>query len=199
MSITVQQDATVYSFIIFSADSSTCFVWYPHPSSRVHSNCNYNIWHWSNRICYCPLRWRSRNSGPTPPRQRTVANTVLPVPYVVITVWWWMRVSSETCRAVCRKYNKTVYSRMLSDNYLHWFTMHGPMNIKFIQWLSLLYALSVLSAKLTASLLCQRLVLATWWSYGKEGPCGHAYPSSMLPYIQSPGILITNVGNDKLH
>jgi len=26
MSITVQQDATIYSFIIFSADSSTCFV-----------------------------------------------------------------------------------------------------------------------------------------------------------------------------
>ena len=57
--------------------------------------------------------WRSRNGVPTPPRQRTVANTVQPVPDVVITVWmccwWWMRVSSETCRAICRKYNKTVY------------------------------------------------------------------------------------------
>ena len=35
-----------------------------------------------------------------------VANTVGPVPDVVITVWvcscWWMRVVSETCRAVCR-------------------------------------------------------------------------------------------------
>ena len=43
---------------------------------------------------------------PTPPRQRTVANTDRPVPDVVITVWvcswWWMRVSSETCRVVCR-------------------------------------------------------------------------------------------------
>ena len=28
-----------------------------------------------------------------------------------------MRVSSETCRAVCRKYNKTVYSCILLDNY----------------------------------------------------------------------------------
>ena len=67
MSIIVQRDATTYSFIIFlqtyyiSAESSTCFGWYPHSSSGAHSNCNYNIWHWSNRICYCPLTWRSQN------------------------------------------------------------------------------------------------------------------------------------------
>ena len=58
---------------------------------------------------------------PTPPQQRTVAYSVRPVPYVVITFrvwsWWWMRVSSETCRAVLQKYNKTVYSRILLDNY----------------------------------------------------------------------------------
>ena len=63
MSMIVQQDATIYGFIIFSADSSTRFGWYPHPSSGGHSNCNYNIWHWSNRICYRPLTWRSRNYG----------------------------------------------------------------------------------------------------------------------------------------
>jgi len=40
MSIIVQQDMTIYSFIIFSADSSTCFGRYPHPSSGAHSNCN---------------------------------------------------------------------------------------------------------------------------------------------------------------
>ena len=88
MTITVQQYANTYSFIIFSADGSTCFGWYPHPSSGGHSNCNYNIWHWSKRV------------------------------------------SSETCRAVCRKYNKTVYRCILLDNYWDWFTMHGPMNIK---------------------------------------------------------------------
>ena len=46
-----------------------------------------------------------------------------PVADVVITVWtcswWWMRVSSETCRAVGRKYNRTVYSRILLDDYWH--------------------------------------------------------------------------------
>ena len=104
-------------FYYFSASSSTCFGWYPHPSSGVHVNCNYNIWHWSNLICYCPLTWWSGHSVPTPPRQRTVANTVRTVPDVVITIWvcswWWMRVSSETCRAVCRNIIKlyTVISR----------------------------------------------------------------------------------------
>jgi len=47
-------------FYYFSADTCTCFVWYPHPSSGAHSNCNYNIWHWSNRICYRLLTWRSQ-------------------------------------------------------------------------------------------------------------------------------------------
>jgi hypothetical protein len=117
LSVIVQRDATVYSFIIFSADSSACFAWYPRPSSEAHSNCNYNIRHWSNRICYRQLMWRSRNS------EWTVANTDRPVPDVIITVWmcswWWTRVSSKTCRAVCRKYNKTVYSRISLDNYWH--------------------------------------------------------------------------------
>jgi len=36
MSIIAQQVTTIYSFIIFSADSSTCFGWYPHPSSWAH-------------------------------------------------------------------------------------------------------------------------------------------------------------------
>jgi len=54
MSIIVQQGATMYSFIIFSADSSTCFGWYPHLSWGAHSKSNY-IWHQSNHICYRPL------------------------------------------------------------------------------------------------------------------------------------------------
>jgi len=65
MSVTVQQDATIYSFYYISADSSTCFWWYPHPSSGAHSNCNYNIWHWSICISYHPLTWRSWNNSST--------------------------------------------------------------------------------------------------------------------------------------
>ena len=57
----LQQDVTIYSVVIFSADSSTCFGWYTHPSSGAHLNCNCNIWHGSNRICYRLLSWRIRN------------------------------------------------------------------------------------------------------------------------------------------
>ena len=49
LSITVQQDATIYSSL-FPANCSTCFGGYLHPSSGAHVNCNYNIWHWSNYI-----------------------------------------------------------------------------------------------------------------------------------------------------
>ena len=74
VSINVQQDATIYSFIIFSSDSSTCFGWYLHPSSGALSNCNCNIWHWSNGICYRPLTWRSRNGVPTPSDEGIIRN-----------------------------------------------------------------------------------------------------------------------------
>ena len=98
MSIIVQQDATIRSFIIFSADSPTCFRWYPHPLSGAHSNCSYD-----------PCTW-------------TVANTVWPGPDAVITVW--MCSWSETCRAVCRKCNKTAYTgcfTTLGHNCRRWF------------------------------------------------------------------------------
>ena len=60
-SITVQQDATVYSYIIFSADSSTCFVWYPYPSSEAHSNCNWNVWHWLGGLLHVSGRQEIRS------------------------------------------------------------------------------------------------------------------------------------------
>ena len=56
---------SICSFIIFLQNSSTCFGWYPHPSSGAQANCNYNIWHRSNRICYHPLTWRSQNVSST--------------------------------------------------------------------------------------------------------------------------------------
>ena len=45
----------LYTVYCISANCSTCFGWYLHPSSVAHVNCKYNIWHWSNRICYLPL------------------------------------------------------------------------------------------------------------------------------------------------
>ena len=79
----------------------------------------------TGRTVFATVRWRGGfiTAVQTPPSQRTVVNTVRPVPDVVTTFWmcswWWMRKSSETCRAVCRKYNKTPYSINLLDNYWH--------------------------------------------------------------------------------
>ena len=105
VSIIVQQDAAIHS-LLFPANCSTCFGWYLHPSSGAHVNCNYSIWHWLNRITTFRCCGGVGVITPTPPWQRKVANTVQPLPDAVITVWvcswWWMTVSSETCRAVCR-------------------------------------------------------------------------------------------------
>ena len=47
----------------------------------------------TGRTVFATVLWRG-GVVPTPPRQRTVANTVRPVPDVVITVyvcfWWWV-------------------------------------------------------------------------------------------------------------
>ena len=77
----------------------------------------------TGRTVFANICWRGEVRVPTPPCQQTVANTVRPVPHVItvwMCSWWWMRVSSETRRAVCRKYNKTVYSRIFLDSYWHW-------------------------------------------------------------------------------
>ena len=60
VSIIVQRDATVCTFIIFlqttlHVSDDTLILHQEHTQ-----NCNYNIWHWSNRTCYHPLTRRSR-------------------------------------------------------------------------------------------------------------------------------------------
>ena len=109
------------------------------PSSIIRSIFRLITTSGTGRTVFATVRWRGV-VVPSPPRQRTVANTVRPVPDVVITVWicsWWcMCVSSETCRAVCRKYNRTTYSHILLDSYCHWFTMHGPLNITQLCYLT---------------------------------------------------------------
>ena len=133
VSIIVQQDATVHSFIIFlqtalHVSDDTLIHHQEHTQTVITTS-------GTGRAVFVTVRWCG-GVFPTPPRQRTVTKTVRPVPDVVITVWmcswWWMRLSSETYRVVCRKYNKTIYSRILLKNYWHWFTMHGPTNIKKI-------------------------------------------------------------------
>jgi hypothetical protein len=62
ISINVQQDATIYSLLYFCRLLYMFWVVIP-PIIRSTYNCNYSIWHWSNRLCYLPLWWRSWNSG----------------------------------------------------------------------------------------------------------------------------------------
>jgi hypothetical protein len=99
VSITVQQDASIYSLLYFCKLLYICRVVNP-PIIRSTYNCNYSIWHWSNRLCYLPLWWRSWNAVPTSPPWR-----IWPVPGTVISYmcsWWWVEIPPETCRAVYR-------------------------------------------------------------------------------------------------
>jgi len=65
MSIIVQQDATMYILLYFCKLLYMFRVVTP-PIMRSTYNCNYSIWHWSNRFCYLPLSWMSWNCVPTP-------------------------------------------------------------------------------------------------------------------------------------
>jgi hypothetical protein len=60
VSIIVQQDATIYSLLHFCKLLYMFRVVTP-PIIRSTYNRNYSIWHWSNRLCYLPLWWRSWN------------------------------------------------------------------------------------------------------------------------------------------
>jgi hypothetical protein len=57
LTITVQKDATMYS-LIYLCKLLYMFRVVP-PITRSTFNCNYSIWHCSNRLCYLPLWFRS--------------------------------------------------------------------------------------------------------------------------------------------
>jgi len=82
MSIFIQQDATIYSVLYFCKLLYMFRVVAP-TIIRSTYNCNYSIWHWSGRLCYLLLLWRSWNSNSN---FSTIAETVWPVPDAVITV-----------------------------------------------------------------------------------------------------------------
>ena len=68
VSVTVQKDATIYSLLYFCR---LLYMFRVVIRSIIRStyNCNYSIWHWSNRLCYLPLSWSRWNSVPPAPRQ----------------------------------------------------------------------------------------------------------------------------------
>jgi len=46
---------------ILSANCSTCFEWYLHPSSGAKTTVSTAIWSLSHHYCYLPLSWKSWN------------------------------------------------------------------------------------------------------------------------------------------
>jgi len=80
-SVIVQQDATIYSLLYF-CKMLYMFRAVPPPIIRSKYNCNYSIWHGSNRFCNLLLSRRSWNSKECSR--------------------WWVKVPPETCRAVHR-------------------------------------------------------------------------------------------------
>ena len=83
MSITVQQDATIYSFIIFLQTalhvSDDIFIHHQEHTQTVITTFG------NGRTVFATVRGRGGLFS-TPPRKRTVANTVRTVPDVVITL-----------------------------------------------------------------------------------------------------------------
>jgi hypothetical protein len=99
--------------LLFPANWSTYFRWYLHPSSGARVNCNYRIWHWSKHMLI---------SG-------VVEESEL-INYSLLA----LQIKSEDITR--NMYSslqgiKIVLSRMLLNNYWHWFTIHGPMKMKF--------------------------------------------------------------------
>jgi len=75
-------------------------------------NCNYNIWHWSNRICYRPLSWKSRNVSTSNSKS------------LLKKKWMFLHVLMCSCREVCNFRSaatcvRCIHSMLLSFKSLH--------------------------------------------------------------------------------
>jgi hypothetical protein len=87
---------------------------------RSAYNCMYSIWYLSHRYCYLPLSWKSWNRfecavGGVRHPQHTQTGSKSPTivadssngvtntrcyRYSCMRSWWWVKVPSETCKAV---------------------------------------------------------------------------------------------------
>jgi len=105
VSITVQQDVTIYSLLYFCKLLYMFRVVTP-PVIRSTYNCNYSIWHWSNCLCYLPLWWRSWNCSSNfstiGEGSRDSFISARCCNYSYMCSWWRVELPPETCRAVYR-------------------------------------------------------------------------------------------------
>ena len=126
------------------------------PIIRSTYNCNYSIWHWSNRLCYLPLLW-SRD-GVTSAR---CCN------YNYMWSWWWVELPPETCRAVYRKYNKLyiVASCWTIIDNLNWIVLGAQLGLVCYVWYTWDVGSSATCRKCEATVVRN---LCSWW-WDSEG------------------------------
>jgi hypothetical protein len=75
----------------------------PSSSSGAHSNCNYNIWQWSNRIYHHPLTWRSgSNSSTSTDSSKYSSASARCCNYSLRVLLMMGEVIIRKCTAVCR-------------------------------------------------------------------------------------------------
>jgi len=64
------------------------------PNIRSTYNCNYSIWHWSNRLCYLLLSWSSwncrSNFSMTAEGSRDGLTSTRCCNYSYVCSWWWV-------------------------------------------------------------------------------------------------------------
>jgi len=118
MSITVQQDATVYSLLYFCKLLYMFRVVTP-PIIRSTYNRNYSIWHWSNRLCYLPLWWRGwncrSNLSTIAERSRDGLTSARCCNYGYMCSWWWVELPPATCRAVYKNIINCIQSHLVGQ------------------------------------------------------------------------------------
>jgi hypothetical protein len=126
---------------LFPANCSTCFGWHLRPSSWARVNCSYSIWHWSN--------------------------SMLPSAVVeVITLLALLMIGEGITRNMYSSLQriKTVLNRILLNSYWHWFTMHGPMNIKNIKFWDLFLFLYFHLTIINGAVVCYALGPGGIWN-----------------------------------
>ena len=118
-------------FYYISANSSTCFGWYLHLSSGAHVNCNYSIRHWSNLICYLPLTWSRSDSSTRAEGSKYGSTSTICCNYNLRVLLMMGEGITRNMYSCLQKYNKTIYSRILLDNYWHY---HKAACTVFLIW-----------------------------------------------------------------
>jgi len=87
------------------------------PIIRSTYNCNYSTWHWSNRLCYLPLSWRSwsSNSTMTAEGSRDGLTSARCYNYSYKCSWWWVELPLETYWAVYRNIINCIQSHLVGQ------------------------------------------------------------------------------------